>query len=87
MTTYRVKFFKDLLSSDGHPFKCLQKVVDIRHSKSPERAVKAAKHRFRRSEHLSDWKLHANSLETEVEYVGAKRQGARSAPRRRKKSS
>jgi len=71
MTTYRVKFFKNLVSSDGHPFKCLQKVVDIRRSKSPERAVEAAKHRFRRAEHLADWKLHADTLEAEVEHVGA----------------
>jgi hypothetical protein len=71
MTTYRVKFFKNLCSSDGHPFKCLQRVVEIRRSKSPERAVTAAKHRFRRSEHLSDWRLHANGLETEVEEIGS----------------
>jgi len=71
MTTYRVKFFKNLVSSDGHPFKCLQKVVDIRRSKSPERAVEAAKHRFRRAGHLADWKLHADTLEAEVEHVSS----------------
>ena len=67
MPAYRVKFFKNLVSSDGHPFKCLQRVVDVRNCKSPERAVQAAKHRFRRAEHVIDWKLHADTLETEVE--------------------
>jgi len=85
MTTYHVKFFKSLLSSDGHPFKCLQRVVDVRHCKSPERAVEAAKHRFRRAEQLSDWKLHADAIETEVEYSGAEeRSSARSTTRRRR---
>jgi len=66
MPAYRVKFFKNLVSSDGHPFKCLQRVV-VCHCSSPERAVQAAKHRFRRAEHVADWKLHADTLETEVE--------------------
>ena len=29
MNTYRVSFYKDLLSSDGHGFKCLQRQVDV----------------------------------------------------------
>jgi len=88
MTSYRVKFFKNLVSSDGHPFKCLQRVVHVRHSRSPERAIEAAKHRFRRSEHVTDWKHHADTLETEIEHVGANgRPHAGSAIRRRKTRS
>lgn len=29
MTFYRVSFYKDLLNSDGHSFKCLQRQVDV----------------------------------------------------------
>ena len=29
MTNYRVSFYKDLLNSDGHSFKCLQRQVDV----------------------------------------------------------
>ena len=29
MNLYRVSFYKDLLNSDGHSFKCLQRQVDI----------------------------------------------------------
>jgi hypothetical protein len=47
--------------------------------------VEAAKHRFRRAEQLSDWKLHADAIETEVEYSGAEeRSSARSTTRRRR---
>src|SRR5436190_6967567 len=34
---YRVAFFKHLLSSDGHPFKCLQHTVEVRRAKNAER--------------------------------------------------
>lgn len=29
MGKYRISVFKTLLSSDGHPFKCLQFMIDI----------------------------------------------------------
>jgi hypothetical protein len=29
MSQYRVRFFKTLLSSDGHSFKCLQQQIDV----------------------------------------------------------
>lgn len=29
MNSYRVSFYKDLLNSDGHCFKCLQRQVDV----------------------------------------------------------
>ncbi len=38
MNTYRVSFYKDLLSSDGHGFKCLQHQVDVR-SDGPSQAL------------------------------------------------
>lgn len=39
MSTYHVSFFKNLLSSDGHPFKCLQRRIDVTDAES---AVQAA---------------------------------------------
>jgi hypothetical protein len=38
MNSYRVCFYKDLLNSDGHRFKCLQRQVDIQ-SDGPSQAV------------------------------------------------
>jgi hypothetical protein len=67
MTCYRVTFFTDLLSSDGHKFKCPQATIEVRHAKSPDRAVRAAEYRFARLQHLRDWKLHADYFEVEVD--------------------
>ena len=38
MTSYRVSFYKDLLNSDGHSFKCLQRQIDVR-SDGPSQAL------------------------------------------------
>ena len=65
MAKYRVSFFKNLVSSDGHPFKVLQRVVAVARSQSPEDAVRAAQHRFEHLEGVPDWKLHADSIEIE----------------------
>jgi hypothetical protein len=50
MCRYRVNFFKNLLSIDGHLHKCLQQSIVIRRAKSAERAVEAAKRRYVRHE-------------------------------------
>ena len=67
MMKYRFKFFKNLLSSDGHAFKVLQRAIDIRRSRSRERALKAAQHRFERGEHVPDWHLNADAIEVEYQ--------------------
>ena len=38
MNSYRVSFCKDLLNSDGHSFKCLQREVDVQ-SDGPSQAL------------------------------------------------
>ena len=38
MNTYRVSFYKDLLNSDGHSFKCLQRQIDVQ-SEGPSQAL------------------------------------------------
>ena len=38
MNNYRVSFYKDLLNSDGHSFKCLQRQVDAQ-SVGPSQAL------------------------------------------------
>src|SRR6266511_4580652 len=39
MSTYHVSFFKNLLSSDGHQFKCLQQRIDISDAESSAQAA------------------------------------------------
>ncbi len=41
MPDYRVNFYRTLLSSQGHNFKCLQREIDVR-SDSPSGALKLA---------------------------------------------
>jgi hypothetical protein len=64
---YQVKFFKHLLSSDGHPFKVLQRVIPVDHSDSSDDAVRVAQRRFEGLEHVDDWRLHADCVEASVE--------------------
>ena len=46
MSTYHVSFFKNLLSSDGHPFKCLQRRIDVSDVESAVQAVISASRAF-----------------------------------------
>jgi hypothetical protein len=65
---YRVIFFKNLLSFDGHTNRCLQQSIVIRRAKSIERAVAAAKRRYeRRHCHVAGWRLHADGVELEID--------------------
>lgn len=66
MTARQVKFYKNLLSSDGHPFKVLQRVISVDRSKDADDAVRIAQHRFERLEQIGDWTLHADYVETDA---------------------
>jgi hypothetical protein len=65
MGPYRVNFFKNLLSSDGHQFKCLQDQVDIVGVDSEAQAAELASQRFAKLRGLSHWKLRADSIEVQ----------------------
>jgi hypothetical protein len=67
MSRYRVSFFKNLLSIDGHNHRCLQQSIVIRRAKSAERAIEAAKRLYERRCHAGDWWLHADGVELEIE--------------------
>jgi len=66
MVQYRVHFFKNLLSSDGHEFKCRQRVIEIEHARSDDRALKAAQLRFKRLTHVGSWRTLADCCELET---------------------
>ena len=69
MCRYRVSFFKNLLSIDGHSHKCIQQSIVIRRAKSVERAVEAAKCLYARRCHVADWWLHADGFELEIDLL------------------
>ena len=62
MSAYQVNFFKTLLSSDGHAFKCLQRQIDISDAESTEQAAEFASKAFE-SLYGCPWELHADSIE------------------------
>jgi hypothetical protein len=62
MTKYHVSFFKDLLSSDGHPFKCLQRRIDVSNAESAAKAADSASRTFE-ALYGCPWKFHADSIE------------------------
>jgi hypothetical protein len=73
MTSYQIKFFKNLTNSDGHRFKVLQRVI-VSQSESCDEAVRIAQRRFEGLENVVDWRLHADfceaSPETQAPQVG-----------------
>jgi hypothetical protein len=62
MSMYHVSFFKNLLSSDGHPVKCLQRRIDIIDAESAAQAAESASRTFE-ALYGCQWKLHADSIE------------------------
>lgn len=62
MSKYHVDFFKSVLSSDGHPFKCLQRRIDVSDAESAAEAAECASMAFEALYRCS-WKLHADSME------------------------
>jgi len=81
--SYRVSFFKALLSSDGHQFRCLQQSIVIRRARNVERAVEAAKRRFERRCRVTDWRLYADGVELEMDQQGPSAQHVYRNERRR----
>ena len=65
MSTYHVSFFKNLLSSDGHPFKCLQRRIDVSDVESATQATESASRAFE-ALYGCPWRLHADSIEVMV---------------------
>ena len=66
MSTYYVSFFKNLLSSDRHPFKCLQRRIDITDAESAAQAAESASRAFE-ALYGCPWKLHADSIEINMD--------------------
>jgi hypothetical protein len=54
MARYQVKLYKDLLSSDGHPFHCLQSITDV-DADGPDIAVKLVLHEMNAK--ACDWSI------------------------------
>ena len=65
MTHYRVSYYKNLLSSDGHQFKCLQKQFDLPNVESAEKAEEIASRQFESLHGLHSLRWFADVIEVE----------------------
>jgi hypothetical protein len=63
MTRYCVRFYKHLLSSDGHPFKCLQRQIDVNDARDAAQAGEVATGIFQADRMVGDWQLAADVRE------------------------
>ena len=66
MSDYRVSFFKNLVNSNGHRFKCLQERIDLLDIDCAEHATASAARQFEEHHGLRDWTLYADSIEVEL---------------------
>ena len=67
MVQCRVSFFKDLVSSDGHPSSCLQQSIEISGAENVTSAVEEAKRHYEQLRRVPIWSLCADRLELESE--------------------
>ena len=65
MASYRVSFFKHLVSSSGKQVRACQRVIVVRSARC-DCAVRAAKRQFARIEGVDDWTLRADDIGIEA---------------------
>lgn len=63
MPRYQISFFKNLVNSDGHPFRCLQGSLEIRDATSSTQAAAQAEKEFEMLNHVPNWNLRADSID------------------------
>jgi hypothetical protein len=63
--TLHVSYYKNLLSSDGHEFKCLQKQFDLPNVESAEKAQEIAARQFESLHGLRSLRWFADVIEVE----------------------
>lgn len=66
MSAYRVTVFKNLLNSNGHQFRCLQKQFDRVDADSPDQAADCAARQIEKLYGLRSWKAIMDSMEVEL---------------------
>jgi len=72
MARYQVKLFKDLLSSNGHPFHCLQSVTEV-DADGPSDAIARVLTELQRT--ASDWSISVKSVDECQRYNGSSADG------------
>ena len=65
MLGHRVSFFKNILSSDGHQFRCLQEEFNVPNAENADQAAESAVRQFEKLHGLNHWKMFADTLVVE----------------------
>ena len=65
MSHYRVSYFKNLLSSDGHQFKCLQQWLDLPNVEDAEEAAETAARQFENLHGIHSLRWFADAIQVE----------------------
>ncbi len=63
MPDYQVSFFKDLLSANGYPFRCLQQQLVVEDAPNSAFAVATAQRQFELMNHTSNWRHKADAVD------------------------
>jgi hypothetical protein len=63
MSQYRVRFFKTLLSSNGHQFKCLQQQIDVPQAEDAAEAEAYAARELVALRRCGSWRQIADEVE------------------------
>jgi len=79
MTGYRCSFYKILLNSDGHRFKCLQGEIEVANSDTAAAAKEQASRQFARDRGLCDWRIYADDIEVMAIDADVRRQPLKAA--------
>src|ERR1700746_2733356 len=61
MSWFVVRFMKDVLGENGRQCEVCQSIVEV-YAANENEAAEAAKQTFCRTQHLSDWSLHADRI-------------------------
>jgi hypothetical protein len=71
MPKYRVAFFKSLLSSDGHPFKCLQEQIVLSDMETSTQAAECASKLFAAHHGSLEWRFYADEVQVTLANNGS----------------
>ena len=82
MTTYLVRFLKDVLGANGHAYRSLQEEIEVENVSTRKDAASMAARRFESDRNVSKWTLGADYIDiVEVKKALPTTKRTRSSPR------
>ena len=66
MTCHQIRFTKRVCDDSGHMHQATQAVVEVKHARDTDRAIRAAQHRFARLHRARQWDIYADTFEVRI---------------------